>query len=125
MSRIGHVTVEGPIVRLNVRGPKDTVREVRALLDTGFNGFLALPASLVDKLALRPLGREQITLASGETQFTRKYEGAVRFAGTVQAVEVVQASESLVGMALLWGRDLYIQCVANGSVVVEAHSGGG
>jgi hypothetical protein len=50
-----------------VRGSEDTEREIEALLDTGFNGFLALPAVLIDDLDLRPLGREQITLASGGT----------------------------------------------------------
>lgn len=122
MNSIGHVTIEGPIVRLVVRDPEGAEREIEALLDTGFNGSLALPASLVEELTLLPLGREQITLASGETQFTRKYEGTVRFAGTVQSVEVVRAGEPLVGMALLWGYDLHLQCSPGGSVVVEAHS---
>lgn len=110
------------MVRLVVRGPVETEREIEALLDTGFNGFLALPASLVAELALLPLGREQVTLASGKTQLTRKYEGIVRFAGTVQSVEIVQAGEPLIGMALLWGHDLHVECEAGGSVVVEAHS---
>lgn len=103
MNSIGHVTTEGPIVRLVVRDSKGTEREIEALLDTGFNGVLALPVSLVDDLTLLPLGREQITLASGETQLTRKYEGTVRFAGTTQPVEIVRAGEPLIGMALLWG----------------------
>lgn len=105
-----------------VRGSEDTEREIEALLDTGFNGFLALPAVLIDDLDLRPLGREQITLASGETQLTRKFEGMVRFAETVQPVEIVQAGEPLVGMSLLWGWDLHVQCVDGGRVTVETHS---
>lgn len=113
------------MVRLAVREPNETEREIEVLLDTGFNGFLALPTSLIDDLALLPLGREQITLASGETQLTRKYEGTVRFAGTTQPVEIVQAGAPLVGMGLLWEYDLYIQCIPNGSVAVESRSQGG
>jgi clan AA aspartic protease len=122
VNSIGHVTTEGPIVRLVVRGPEGTEREIEVLLDTGFNGVLALPVSLVDDLALLPLGRKQITLASGEPQLTRKYEGTVRFVGAVQSVESVHAGTPLVGMGLLWGYDLRIQCIPNGSVAVESPS---
>jgi len=122
VSRIGHVTTEGPIVRLVVRGSEGTERETEALLDTGFNGFLALPAFLVEELALFSLGREQITLASGETQLTRKYEAEVHFAGRFSSVEVIQAGDPLVGMGLLWGYDLRVHCVADGSVALKAHT---
>ena len=123
MSSVGRVVPSrGPIVQLSIQRPGDREREIEALLDTGFNGFLALPSSLIEEFSLPHLGREQVTLANGRVHFTRKYEVAVRFAGTVQSVEVVEAGEPIVGMALLRGYDLHVQCVDGGAVRLERHS---
>lgn len=100
------------VVRLIVQGTGSSNREINATLDTGFNGYLALPARLIEALGLQGLGREQVTLASGEVRLTRKYEASVRLAGMAHPVEVVEAGEALVGMALLWGSNLCIRCAA-------------
>jgi len=91
-------------------------------MDTGFNGYLALPARLVETLDLQGLGREQVTLASGEVRLTRKYEASVQFAGELYPVEVVVAGESIIGMALLWGHELRIHCKEGGRVLVAGSS---
>jgi clan AA aspartic protease len=123
MTSVGRVVPNrGPIVRLSIQRPDDRDHEIEALLDTGFNGFLALPSSLIEAFSLPHLGREQVTLANGEVHFARKYEVTVRFAGTVQSVEVVEAGEPIVGMALLRGYNLRVQCVDGGAVRLETHS---
>jgi hypothetical protein len=48
-----------------------------------------------------------------------KYEATIGFGGAVHSVEVVEAGEPLVGMGLLWGFDLRIQCMYGGQVVLE------
>jgi predicted aspartyl protease len=112
VTSIGRVTGDREaVVPLLVRAQNNAGRQVDALLDTGFNGYLALPLPVIDALDLLPLGREQVTLASGETQLIRKFEGEVRFASTARSVEIVQAGEPLARMALLWGFDLRIECV--------------
>ena len=40
------------VVSLVVRGPANVGREIDAVVDTGFNGFLTLPASLIHELGL-------------------------------------------------------------------------
>ncbi len=43
----------------------------------------------------------------------------IGFGGSVHSVEVVEAGEPLVGMGLLWGFDLRIQCIDDGQVVLK------
>ena len=45
------------IIHLSVRGPGGQEREVDAVIDTGFNGFLTLPPALVTALDLARLSR--------------------------------------------------------------------
>jgi len=68
MTSVGRVVASrGPVVRLSVQRPGGRAREIEALLDTGVNGVLALPSSLIEAFSLPHLGREQVTLASGKT----------------------------------------------------------
>ena len=41
-----------PVVSLAVQGPSGQSRDIEAVVDTGFNGFLTLPTELVAELAL-------------------------------------------------------------------------
>ena len=52
-------------VRLVLRGPSGLTREVEAVIDTGFNGFLTLPPVLVKELGLAYLYRSRAFLADG------------------------------------------------------------
>ncbi|WP_251963105.1 hypothetical protein [Salinibacter ruber] len=120
MTSIGRVTGDREVVvPLLVHGQNGGDRQVDALLDTGFNGYLALPAHVIESLELHKLGREQVTLASGEIHLVGKYEATLGFGGAIHSVEVVEAGEPLVGMALLWGFDLHIQCIDGGQVDLE------
>lgn len=120
MTSIGRVTGDREVVvPLLVHAENGADRQVDALLDTGFNGYLALPAHMIESLELHRLGREQVTLASGKTHLVGKYEATLAFGGTVHSVEVVEAGEPLVGMALVWGFDLRIQCIDGGQVALE------
>ncbi|PSQ73454.1 MAG: clan AA aspartic protease [Bacteroidetes bacterium QH_9_64_21] len=123
MTLLGQVTAgREAVVHLTVEGAGGTNREINAVLDTRFNGYLALPAPLIEALGLQGLGRERVTLASGEIRFTRKYEASVRLAGLSHPVEVVEAGEPLVGMALLWGYEIRIHCIEGGRVVAVERS---
>ena len=49
----GQVTVyREAVISLSVKGPEGQSREIDAVIDTGFNGFLTLPASLIQELGL-------------------------------------------------------------------------
>ncbi|MCS4185171.1 hypothetical protein [Salinibacter ruber] len=120
MTSIGCVTGDREVVvPLLVRNRDGADRQVDALLDTGLSGYVALPARVIELLELQRLGREQVTLASGKTHLVGKYEATIGFGGSVHSVEVVEAGEPLVGMGLLWGFDLRIQCMDGGQVVLE------
>jgi predicted aspartyl protease len=49
----GVVTAAGePTVRVTVCGPSGQERDIEAIIDTGFDGSLALPPSVIDALGL-------------------------------------------------------------------------
>ena len=41
-----------PVVTLSLQGPSGNARDIEAVVDTGFNGFLTLPPPLVAELEL-------------------------------------------------------------------------
>ena len=41
-----------PVVTISLTAPRGESREVEAVVDTGFNGFLVLPPELVEELDL-------------------------------------------------------------------------
>ena len=56
------------VVRLAVRGPAGQVRQIDAVIDTGFTGFLTVPPALVEELGLLFLTRSQAVLANGSEE---------------------------------------------------------
>ena len=121
--RVGHVTANGRArVRISVMGIAGANEEIDALLDTGFNGALALSSEQIAALGLNQRSKTRIVLASGERRHVPTYRATIRFGTKKQTVLVAEAGEPLVGMALLWGYDLHIQCADGGDVVVEERS---
>ena len=53
------------VISLTVQGPSGQTREVEAVIDTGFTGFLSLPSALVTELGLPFLTNETAMLADG------------------------------------------------------------
>lgn len=91
------LTVAGP-------GPEEPRRDIAALLDTGFNGVLALPPALIDELDLEQNSREQYMTASGAMHLTGVYEAVVVFGERRRVVdEIVEAAEPLVGVGFPLG----------------------
>jgi len=120
MAIIGRVNDRKEIVVYFSIVSDNAEHDVEALLDTGFNGSVALPDNLISECDLLLLGREKVILADGTSRIVRKYEAGVRFAGKARRVEVVGAGESLIGMSMLWTHAIHIPCVANGNVEMIA-----
>jgi clan AA aspartic protease len=117
---IGHVTANGHAqIQIVVEDSNEGTHDVEALLDTGFNGALALPAQRIASLGLKRRGQVTAVLASGEEHNVPTYRATVRIGGTRHSVVVAEAGESLVGMRLLWGFDLGIQCIDGGKIDLE------
>lgn len=53
------------IVALLLRGPDGDARDIEAVIDTGYNGFLTLPPRLVAELGLPFVTSAQAILANG------------------------------------------------------------
>lgn len=108
-------------IRLVVRGPAGQDQEVEAIIDTGFNGFLTLPPSVVAALGLPHLGRGRAILANGSDEFFDVHAVTVLWDGEPRAVEVDAAdTDALVGMALLYGYELRVPVIDGGTVVIAA-----
>lgn len=107
-------------IRLQVSGPQGIEREIEAIVDTGFTGFLSLPPSLVSILDIPFRRRGRAQLADGSEAIFDVYEGTVVWDGQSRRIAIDEAeTEPLVGMALLHGYELTIQVVKDGSVTIK------
>jgi len=116
----GIVTAEHEaVIRLVVHGPKGRLRRIEAVVDTGFNGHLSLPAALIKKLGLPWRRRAIAELADGSQTIVDIYRGVVVWNGRRRRIPIDEAETApLVGMALLAGSELNIEVWPAGGVTV-------
>ncbi len=106
---------------LTVQGPEGHAREIEAVVDTGYNGFLTLPPVLVGELGLPFVTSGEATLADGSAVSFDIHMVTVGWDGQARNVEVDAAETTpLVGMRLLAGYDLHVEVESGGRVVIEA-----
>ena len=105
------------VVTLFLRGPEGQTQQVDAVIDTGFNGYLALPPMLVADLELPIVGDGEAVLADGREVSFNVYGVTALWDGLPRYVETgAVGDEPLVGMSMLVGYDLHVK-VANGGRV--------
>ncbi len=75
------------------------------VVDSGFNGELMLPVSLITKLGLREEGPIQTELADGSTVWTKLYAGEILWFGQRKQVwiQATNSDEGLLGTELFQG----------------------
>ncbi len=76
------------VVTLPLRGPDGRSREVDAVVDTGYNGFLTLPSSVVAELGLPYRGHSEAILADGSVAEFDVYGVTVSWDGSARNVSV-------------------------------------
>ena len=110
-----------PVLTLVLQSSSGQDREVEAVVDTGFNGYLTLPPGLVVDLGLPLIGIGSGVLADGsEVSFDIHY-CAVLWDGRQRFVRVnVSDTTPLVGMRLLDRHSLYVEIEDGGRVVIQA-----
>ena len=109
------------VIHLLVQGPAGQEREINAVIDTGFNGFLTLPPILITALGLTRLSRGRAILANGAEDIFDIYGVTVLWDGQPRYIETGAVDTTpLVGMALLNGYDLHIQVMDGGRVAIQA-----
>ena len=109
-----------PVIALALQGPLGQNREVEAVVDTGFNGFLTLPTALVSELGLPFVSIGRATFADGTEIAYEVYGVAVLWDDQPRDIEADGAdSTPLVGMMLLEEHDLSIRVRDGGRVVIQ------
>ncbi len=109
------------VITVFVRGPAGQVRQVEAVVDTGFNRYLILPPALVTELKLPFATRVRVILADGSEEPFDVHDVSVIWDGQPRDVYAYVADATpLVGMLLLDDHDLSIQVRAGGRVLIQA-----
>jgi clan AA aspartic protease len=109
------------IVRLAVFGINQKRQGIKAVVDTGYTGFLTLPSTIINTLGLTWYMRQEGILGDGSICLFNVYEASVLWDGQVRIIEINEAeTDPLVGMGLLEGYELKVQGLAGGSVTITA-----
>ena len=108
------------IVTLPLGGPNGQSRQIDAVVDTGYNGFLTLPPSVVAELGLPYRGHSEAILADGSVAEFDVYGVTVIWDGSARHISANAAdSTPLVGMSLLDRHDLSIRVRDGGRVLIQ------
>lgn len=108
------------VVPLEVLSPHDASKTLDAVIDTGFNGFVALPAEVISSLGFARRGSAVATLGDGSEVSLPLYRAQIRWDGQVKRAEAFSVDgAAMIGMALLNGFDLFIEVERGGRVVIE------
>jgi predicted aspartyl protease len=92
-----------PTLEIEVSNPLGWKRTVKALIDTGFDGFLSLPILEAFPIGLLLRGTMPVTLADGSTKQTLYCLGGIHFEGDYEVGVVLIETEGtpLIGMSFL------------------------
>jgi predicted aspartyl protease len=92
-----------------------------AVIDTGFNRHLGLPAEISRALSLRKLGQEPAEFGNGSIEKVNIYEVVVVWDGSMRSIIAHETKGCpLVGIELIAGYELRIQVAEGGAVTIEA-----
>ena len=107
-----------PLVVGNANGQRQVID---AVIDTGFNGFLTLPSSIITALDLSWNASDIVTLGDGSETFFDLYSVTVLWDEQYREIDVAESeTDPLIGMSLLYKYGLRIDAVEGGIVRVEA-----
>lgn len=104
---VGNAAYE-PVIPLTVQGPAGQNREIEAVVDTGYNGYLTLPPALASSLGLPFVTTNPAFLADGSEVTFDVYSVTVLWDGHPQDVDAHMSDTTpLVGMRLLDRHNLH------------------
>jgi clan AA aspartic protease len=93
---------------------------VDTVIDTGFNGFLSLPSTVIATLNLPWSASDIVTLGDGSQTLFDIYTAIVIWDGQYREIDIAASeTEPLLGMALLYGYRLQVDNVEGGIVKIE------
>ena len=116
----GHVFGRHALLSVTLRLSHQSDLTVEFIVDTGFTGFLSLPAATVLALGLSLLNKMPINLADGRTVEVDTHAATILWNGIERDVRVLATGRRpLLGTALLDGYELVAQFTDGGLVTVE------
>ena len=111
------------IVPIDIFDQRGRLRRVEAIVDTGLDYFMALPARLVQSLGLDWIGRMRMRVGTEEMARFESFAADLSRLGARRRIYVLQTqSEILIGTRLLWESELTVQFWEGGSVNVLPRS---
>ena len=111
------------MVSVEVQDADGQLHQFRCVLDTGFDGDIALPSAAIRRLGLAFAGPSDTVLLSGYSAPLPVYDGIVSWHGQPIQVPVLETErESVIGRALLENSTLTIQVWDGGNVLIEERS---
>jgi len=109
------------IVHLGVRDRAGNDHDVEAIIDTGFDGSLTLPPSVIAALGLTWRRRGRVLLADGSDSVCDIFEATVIWDATPRRIPVDAADTvPLIGMSLLDGYELIMRVTNGGDIRITA-----
>ena len=109
------------VVHLSLLNSSGQTRDIEAVIDTGFNGFLTLPPAMVAELGLTRLGQKSLVLANGSRDIFDTYGVTVLWDGQPRFVDADEADATpLLGMSMLDRHNLNIDVEDGGRVLIQA-----
>ena len=107
------------IIELEIVGSNRRNETIEVAIDTGFDGYLALPRNIVKRLKLQLAENRRATLGDGNTVVLDVYLAKVLWHSQEREILVLQAEGGpLVGMSLLNGNRVELMVVAGGAVTI-------
>lgn len=107
-------------IQLRVLGLGRRSQTIRAVIDTGFDGWLCLPPRLISHLRLPWEDQGHAMLADGSISTFGVYGATVVWAKRRRQITVAALdSNPLVGMALLEGYELNVEVRSGGLVTIR------
>ena len=111
------------IIELEIIGSNQKRDKIKAVIDTGFNGYLTLPNDLINYLKLQLAGSRHVTLGDGNVVVLDMYFAKVLWHGQEREILTLEAEGGpLVGMSLLYGNRVLLEVVDNGNVTIASLS---
>jgi clan AA aspartic protease len=108
------------VVRLSICGPAGRTRRIRAVIDTGFNGTLTLPPSLIADLGLPWHRRGIAELGDGSESVFDVYRCVIIWNRRRREIRVDGANTTpLIGMELLLEHEVKLAVRQRGAVTIK------
>lgn len=108
------------LVQISVEDNRGNYRAFECVLDTGSDGFVAVPADIIQELGLISRGSRRTGLVNDTEAMIPVYLAVVAWRGELSEVSVLQTEQDfLVGMALLENSTLIVEVWDGGNVLIE------